>query len=161
MKNTILKVVQQNDFDRYVFLTYLNDEIVGLNFWQGIGKESYESVMNDKGYQPCIHLTDIYNRLKRNDKTATDEQRINKAIHLYINAFIIQEDETFLGNLKGSKNEHLAFLNGFSDAWNKAVETDTTEEFMSGASTLFVAYCTLHNLPIVSADELIYELNKI
>lgn len=91
MKNTILQVLQQNDFDRYVFITYLNDEIVGLNFWQGIGKESYESVMDDKGYQPCIHVTDIYNRLKRNDKTATTEQRINKAIDLYVYAFIMQD----------------------------------------------------------------------
>jgi hypothetical protein len=91
MKNTILQVLQQNDFDRYVFITYLNDEIIGLNFWQGIGIESYESVMNDKGYQPCIHLTDIFNRLKINDKRATDEQRINKAIQLYINAFIFQD----------------------------------------------------------------------
>jgi hypothetical protein len=45
MKNTILKVVQQNDFDRYVFITYLRDEIIGLNFWQGIGKESYENIL--------------------------------------------------------------------------------------------------------------------
>jgi hypothetical protein len=91
MKNTILQVLQQTDFDRYVYLTYLNDEIIGLNFWQGVDQRSYESVMNDKGYEPCIHLTDIFNRLKRNDKRATDEQRINKAIQLYINAFIMQD----------------------------------------------------------------------
>ena len=91
MQNTILKVVQQNDYDRYVFITYSSDEIIGLNFWQGIGKESFDNVMSFKGYNHCIHLTEIYNRLKRNDKSETTEQRINKAIHLYIYAFIIQD----------------------------------------------------------------------
>jgi hypothetical protein len=91
MKNTILKIVQQNEYDRYVFLTYLNDEIVGLNFWQGLYKGSYDIVMNDKGYEPCIHLTDIYNRLKITYETISDEERINKAIDLYTDAFIIQE----------------------------------------------------------------------
>jgi hypothetical protein len=90
MKNTILKIVQQNEYDRYVFLTYENDEIIGLNFWQGLYKGSYECVMNDKGYEPCIHLTDIYNRLKISYESISQEERINKAIDLYTDAFIIQ-----------------------------------------------------------------------
>ena len=90
MKNTILKIVKQNDYDRYLFITYLNDEIIGLNFWQGIDKQSYECVMNDKGYEPCIHLTNIYNRLKISYKEISEEERINKAIDLYTDAFIIQ-----------------------------------------------------------------------
>ena len=90
MKNTILKIVQQNDYDRYVFITYLKDEIIGLNFWQGVYTGSYESVMNDKGYEPCIHLTDIYNRLKISYEAISIEERINKAIDLYTEAFIIQ-----------------------------------------------------------------------
>ena len=91
MKNTILKIVQQDDYDRYLFITYLKDEIIGLNFWQGIDNQSYECVMNDKGYEPCIHLTDIYNRLKITYKEISNEERINKAIDLYIDAFIIQD----------------------------------------------------------------------
>lgn len=96
MKNTILKIVQQNEYDRYVFITYLNDEIVGLNFWQGIYTESYDRIMNDKGYEPCIHLTNIYNRLKKNDKAMNEEERINKAIDLYTEAFIFQNDSIYL-----------------------------------------------------------------
>ena len=96
MKNTILKIVQQNDYDRYVFITYLKDEIVGLNFWQGIYTESYDRVMNDKGYEPCIHLTDIYNRLKIIYEAISIEERINKAIDLYTEAFIIQKDSIYL-----------------------------------------------------------------
>lgn len=91
MKNTILKIVEQNEYDRYVFITYSNDEIIGLNFWQGLYKGSYDIVMNDKGYEPCIHLTNIYNRLKISYKEISDEERINKAIDLYTDAFLIQE----------------------------------------------------------------------
>jgi hypothetical protein len=57
--------------------------------------------------------------------------------------------------------KHIFFLKGYIEAWDKAFETDTSEEFRSGASTLYVAYCKLHDLPIMSADELICELNKI
>lgn len=96
MENTILKIVQQNEYDRYVFITYLNHEIVGLNFWQGIDQKSYEIVMNDKGYEPCIHLTDIYNRLNIKYKELKDYERINKAIDLYTNAFIFQDDNIYL-----------------------------------------------------------------
>lgn len=91
MKNTILKVLEQKDYDRYVFLTYANDEIIGLNFWQGVYRESFYMVMSDRGYEPCIHLTEIYNRLLKNNKSETTKQRINKAISLYIQAFIIQD----------------------------------------------------------------------
>ena len=161
MKNTILQVLQQTDFDRYVYLTYLNDEIIGLNFCQGVDQRSYESVMNDKGYEPCINLTNIFNRLKINDKTATDEQRINKAIHLYINAFIIQEDELFLSNFKGSKNDHLTFLEGYLNSWESLSETSKNEDWIEGANALYIAYCELNNLPKLSVCDLIYELNKI
>jgi hypothetical protein len=91
MKNTILKVLEQKYYDRYVFITYANDEIIGLNFWQGIGKEIYELAMRDKVYEPCIHLTEIYNRLKITYETISNEERIDKAINLYTNAFIIQD----------------------------------------------------------------------
>jgi hypothetical protein len=161
MKNTILKVVQQNDFDRYVFLTYFKDEIIGLNFWQGIDQKSYECAMNDKVYEPCIHLTDIYNRLKRNDKGMSDEERINKAIHLYINAFIIQEDELLLTNFKGFKNDHLAFLEGYLNSWEALSETSKNDDWIEGANAIYIAYCELNNLPKLSACDLIYELNKI
>jgi hypothetical protein len=97
MQNTILKVLQQNEYDRYVFLTYANDEIIGLNFWQGIGKQSFDIAMRDKVYEPCIHLTDIYNRLKISHNNNEDRKsvRISKAIRLYIDAFIIQDCKNY------------------------------------------------------------------
>jgi hypothetical protein len=64
MKNTILKVVEQNDFDRYVFINYHNDEIIGLNFWQGIGEASYQSLMDGESFKPCNILTEIFRKKK-------------------------------------------------------------------------------------------------
>jgi hypothetical protein len=91
MQNTILKVLQQNDYDRYVFLTYANDELMGINFYQGVYRESFYRVMSERGYEPCIHLTEIYNRLKKRKPIDDMETRISKAISLYIDAFIIQD----------------------------------------------------------------------
>jgi hypothetical protein len=128
MKNTILKVVQQNDFDRYVFITYLKDEIVGLNFWQGIDKQSYECAMNDKVYEPCIHLTDIFNRLKISYKEISEEQRINKAIDLYTDAFIIQErNKNSILLPHEQKNIVIDALNHYLDQYIKFNDLTTSE----------------------------------
>ena len=42
MNETILKVIKQEDYDRYVFLFYKNNEIIGINFHQGIDKIEYD-----------------------------------------------------------------------------------------------------------------------
>ena len=161
MKNTILKVVQQNDFDRYVFITYKYDEIVGLNFWQGIGKESYENIMSDNGFEPCASLTEIFNRLKNNVLKLNDEERINKAIDLYIHAFIFQDNEPLVKHAYDVKSKHLIFLEGYIDAWERLKDTSPNEDWIEGANAIYVAYCELHNLPKLCADDLIFELNKI
>ena len=88
MKNVILEVLEQKDFDRYVFITYKDNEIVGLNFHQGIGEIFY----NDFAV-PCIYLTEIFNRLSHKysqHKPLSIEEKINKSINLFIAAFIIQ-----------------------------------------------------------------------
>ena len=82
---TILKVIKQADFDRYVFATYSNNVIVGLNFHQGCD----EIIWDFK--TPCKALTDIYYRLFDKSHINSEEERINKAIDLYTNAFIFQD----------------------------------------------------------------------
>ena len=161
MKNTILKVVEQNDFDRYVFINYHNDEIIGLNFWQGIGEASYQSLMDGESFKPCNILTEIFRRLKGNMKKATDDERINRAIELYIHAFILQDDEIYVKHSKASKNQHIAFLEGYLDAWEQLSETSKNDDWIEGANALYISYCDLHNLPKLSACDLIYKLNKI
>ena len=60
----ISKILEQTDYDRYLFLTFENDEIVGLNFHQGIGDP-----LDYYFATPCPHLTEIYRRLTyQNDK---------------------------------------------------------------------------------------------
>jgi hypothetical protein len=128
MKNTILKVVKQKEYDRYVFLTYENDEIVGLNFWQGLYEGSYDIVMNDKGYEPCIHLTDIYNRLKITYKEISEDERINKAIDLYTDAFIIQErNKNYISLPHEQKNIIREALNYYLDQYIKFNDLKTAE----------------------------------
>ena len=57
--------------------------------------------------------------------------------------------------------KHLNFLKGFSEAWDKSSEIDPSEKWIGGANVIYLAYCKLHDLPELSADELILELNKI
>ena len=85
---TILKVIKQRDYDRCVFITYLNEEIVGLNFHQDASNVLYEFAT------PCIHLTEIFNRLtkcKLSSNKLSQDDSIDKAIDLYVEAFIFQD----------------------------------------------------------------------
>jgi hypothetical protein len=81
----ILKVIEKNEYDMYVFISYQNDQIVGLNFHFGIGNIDYNFS------KPCPHLTEIYNKLS-DQKSLTEEGRIDKAIDLYIDAFLVQNN---------------------------------------------------------------------
>lgn len=83
---TIVKVIKQQDFDRYVFATYDNGEIVGLNFHQGCDKILWDYKT------PCPAVTDIYERLLDKRHISSEEERINKAIELYTQAFIFQDE---------------------------------------------------------------------
>lgn len=83
---TILEVVQQKDYDRNVFITYLNNEVKGINFHQGINEIQYDFSA------PCEALTSIYNRLPNGGMI----DRINKAIDLYCDSFIHQKNNTYI-----------------------------------------------------------------
>jgi hypothetical protein len=161
MKNSIFKIVEQKYFDRYLFINYLNDEIVGLDYMQGVGKESLEMIMKDGDFQPCAPLTEIFKKLRGNMIKATDEERINRAIDLYNHAYIFQNDELYIKYSDDKKSKHLIFLKGYLDAWEKLKETAPNENWIDGANSIYTTYCELHNLPKLCADDLIYELNKI
>jgi hypothetical protein len=95
MKNLLLQVIKQEEYDRYVFLTYSNSEIVGLNFHQGIDKVDYSFA------EPCVHLSEIFRRLTYDNKeySITDwDERVNKAISLFENSFIFQDSEKQIFN---------------------------------------------------------------
>ena len=80
--NTILKVIEQKEFDRNVFLTYVNDDIIGINFHQGIGEILWDFS------KPCPALTDIFERVTENNHKMLLEHRINRAIKIYNDAFL-------------------------------------------------------------------------
>jgi hypothetical protein len=84
----ILKVIEQDEYDRVVFLTYTNSILSGLNFHQGIGNLDYDFAT------PNEALTNIYDRLG-SPSDAFEMGRVNKAIDLYCKAFIFQDDEPY------------------------------------------------------------------
>jgi hypothetical protein len=86
--NVVLKAIKQVDYDRVVFLTYTNSVLSGLNFHQGIENLDYDFA------NPNEALTNIYNRLG-SPSDAFEIGRINKAISLYCDAFIFQDDEPY------------------------------------------------------------------
>jgi len=86
---TILRVIKQEDYDRYVFATYEKNQIIGLNFHQGLDEILWDFA------NPCSALTDIYERLADKNYIDSEEKRINKAIELFTNAFIFKNDEPY------------------------------------------------------------------
>jgi hypothetical protein len=84
---TILRVLEQQEYDRTVFITYANDQVIGINFHQGIGEILHDFC------KPSIALTDIYNRILDSDSLS---DRINKAIRLYSEAFLFQGETTLI-----------------------------------------------------------------
>jgi len=86
---TIKKVIKQEDYDRYVFATYEKNQIIGLNFHQGLDEILWDYA------KPCPSLTNIYERLADKNYIDSEEKRINKAIELFTNAFIFQNDEPY------------------------------------------------------------------
>ncbi len=84
--STILMVIEQKEFDRNVFITYSNDEIVGLNFHQGIGEILWDFS------KPCPALTDIFERVTEQNQSMYFEDRINRAIRLYNDKFLNGDD---------------------------------------------------------------------
>ena len=81
---TIFRTIEQTDFDRYVFLTEKDNNVIGLNYHQGIGD------IHPDYYEADPLLTSIYQSLN----TFSTEERINKAIELHQKATIFQERRT-------------------------------------------------------------------
>lgn len=111
MNKTILKVIEQKDYDRYVFLTYYNDEIVGLNFHQGIDEILFDFA------KPCPALTDIFERYSEKYPELHWDQRVNKAIDLFEEAFIFQRKTISLPS--GQKDIIREALNYYLDQYIK------------------------------------------
>jgi len=82
---TILKVLTQASYDRNVFLTYLNDEVIGINYHQGIDEIQYKYADADPS------LTEIFIRYSQSNSSLTLEQHINDSIDLYQQAYIFQK----------------------------------------------------------------------
>lgn len=86
---TIVKVIRQRDYDRNVFITYHNNEIVGLNFHQGCDEILWDYKTS------CPALYDIYERLNSKNHIKSEEDRINRAIDLFCDAFIFQNENSY------------------------------------------------------------------
>ena len=86
-KNQMICTLIQDDFDRIVFCQKNeHNEIIGLNYHQGIDKILWEFAT------PCPALTDIYNRLDDKGLYSTEEEVINMSIELYNQAFLWQKE---------------------------------------------------------------------
>ena len=83
--NKKYEIFEDQSHDRFVFIKLENNEVVGLNFHQGISGGIMPNFLKS-----CIHLTEIFRRLKDSQKGLTREGLINKAIELYTSAFIFQ-----------------------------------------------------------------------
>lgn len=86
-------IIVDKDYDRYVFVFYKDDKVVGLNFHQGL------SDIDMNFNKPCTHLTELYRRLGSKYvpselRDLSEKEKINKAIDLYTESFI------FLGTLE-------------------------------------------------------------
>ena len=55
--------------------------------------------------------------------------------------------------------EHLIFLKGYSEAWERCIEFESFS--IEGAADILMNYYDIHELPLMSADELIAEIEEI
>ena len=89
---TILKVVEQKEHDRYVFLTYSENEIIGLNYHCGLDEIKHHFA------EPDPILSDIFKRYSEKHSNLDWKDRVNKAIELYQQAFVWQHTNIVLPN---------------------------------------------------------------
>jgi hypothetical protein len=143
---TIFRTIEQTDFDRYVFLTEKDNEVIGLNYHQGIGD------LHPDYYEADPLLTSIYKSLT----TFSTEERINKAIELHQKATIFQEwrtitlpsEQTLL--VRKAIRYYIQCINKFSD-----ILTDTQENELYDLNQLEAMF----NYQ-VSVEMTDYELNN-
>jgi hypothetical protein len=82
---TIFRIIEQTDYDRYVFLTEQDGKVIGINYHQGIGD------LHPDYYEADPLLTSIYQSLT----TFSTEERIIKAIDLHQKATIFKDNKEF------------------------------------------------------------------
>jgi len=80
----VFEILKDVDNDRYVFLHIDKSGICGLNFHQGVTEIVWAYA------EPDVHLTEIWRRLALNYPHTERSFLIEKAIDLYIDAFITQ-----------------------------------------------------------------------
>jgi hypothetical protein len=89
---TILKVVEQKEHDRYVFLTYSENEIIGLNYHCGLDEIKHHFA------EPDPILSDIFKRYSEKHGNLNWKDKVNKSIELYQKAFVWQDKNIVLPN---------------------------------------------------------------
>jgi hypothetical protein len=116
--NTIFRIIEQTDYDRYVFLTEEDGNVIGINYHQGIGD------LHPDYYEADSLMTSIYLSLT----TLHKEERIIKAIELHQKATIFQDRRTItipseqMTLVRKALNYYRECINKFSD-----VVTDNQE----------------------------------
>jgi hypothetical protein len=87
---TIQKIIKQKNYDRYVFLSYENNVLRGLNFHQGLDDLDYAKLSDS-----CDKLTTIYNNLviKKFEKNLSEKKLINLSIRKYTNKYILPKSK--------------------------------------------------------------------
>ena len=87
---TVLKVIEQKEHDRYIFLTYSKNEIIGLNYHQGLDKIGHTYA------EPDPELSNIFKRYSKKYADLDWKDRVNKSIELYQQAFLWQQTNIIL-----------------------------------------------------------------
>jgi hypothetical protein len=86
----VQKIVVQKNHDRYVFLTYQDEELIGLNFHMGVADRDFKSFI-----KPCENLTSIYHkqREKHYDKNFSEKKLVNLSLKKYIKKYILTKEK--------------------------------------------------------------------
>jgi hypothetical protein len=89
----VLKVLKSEEYDRYIFITYEEDNIVGLNFHQGV------DAIDNYFVKPCPYTTETFMRMISNNpiyNKTEDEiyQIMNDAIEIVCQVITYTYDST-------------------------------------------------------------------
>jgi hypothetical protein len=88
---TKFKIIKQINLDRVIYIHYdKNEKVVGLNYHHGCDILDWEYKNGD----PI--LTKIYEIVENNKSIKTEEDKINKTISMYHDAFLFEEEKTVI-----------------------------------------------------------------
>lgn len=77
----IKEILEDQNNDRYIFISYLNGCVAGVNFHQGLGHIDYEY------FKSCKKLTKIYKAIKNHSQCECQISLVKEAIELYLELF--------------------------------------------------------------------------